>query len=513
MSSFYPRIVSDQHYPSKHIPPPDPEEDWEVLPAPHPESDDNESDESVLSSSTLSGEHGEGTLDVFETLRNLRNENRKRPIICYLNINSIRYKFNELKEILVDKLVDFLIIAETKIDDSFNSNLFQIEGYKTERRDRTAYGGGLMTFVHSDLPFKRRKDLECEQVENICYELSMAKRKWGIIGAYRQPSMKNQDFELDLTKCLDKMFMHYDNLICLGDLNYDLLRKDKCQPLNNVCDNFSLDCIIKEPTCFMKNQTPTLIDVILTNSKSLLCNTINFNCGLSDCHNMIATSLKESCKLANKKKVTFRSYKNFNAAEFNEELSQVPFHVAHIFDDVDDIYWAYEMLLRQVVDEQAPLKEKIPKPNPPPYMNSGYRKIIYKARQARNTYNKSKTQENWKNFTKLRNLKTKVKRESISIYFLERCGGGPKSKDFWPTIKPFLSQKSTSKNDCNIILKDEENLISDQQTVCEKMNEFYVNIAKNIGINSNTPVNDNHPSIEKIKKEFTYTKFQVSTCQ
>ena len=115
--------------------------------------------------------------DVYDKLRTLKNENKKRSVICHLNINSIRYKFDELREILDDKLVDMLIISETKIDSSFNDNLFQVEGYKTERRDRTAHGGGLMTFVRSDLPFKRRKDLECEELETICYELAMAKRK------------------------------------------------------------------------------------------------------------------------------------------------------------------------------------------------------------------------------------------------------------------------------------------------------------------------------------------------
>ena len=117
-------------------------------------------------------------------------------------------------------------------------------------------------------------------------------------------------------------------------------------------------------------------------------------------------------------------------------------------------------------------------------------------------------------------MKTKIKRESISVYFLERCGGGPKSKDFWPTIKPFLSQKSTIKDDPNIILKEDEKLISDQNIVSEKMNDFYVNIAQNIGINSALKVNDEHPSIKKIKeqnlnKNFEFsaiTEKQVSTC-
>ena len=144
-------------------------------------------------------------------------------------------------------------------------------------------------------------------------------------------------FENDITKSLDQIFLKFDHVICLGDLNYDLSRNDKSQPLINICDTFNLDNIVKQPTCFMKNQTPSLIDVILTNSKTLLCNTANFNCGLSDCHHMIATSIKETCSYVNNKNVTFRSYKNFSEAEFNQELSQVPFHVAHIFDDIDDI--------------------------------------------------------------------------------------------------------------------------------------------------------------------------------
>ena len=62
-------------------------------------------------------------------------------------------------------------------------------------------------------------------------------------------------------------------------------------------------------------------------------------------------------------------------------------------------------------------------------------------------------------------------------------------------------KKSTIKDDPNIILKEDEKLISDQNIVREKMNDFYVNIAQNIGINSTLKVNDEHPSIKKIKEQ------------
>ena len=56
---------------------------------------------------------------------------------------------------------------------------------------------------------------------------------------------------------------------------------------------------------------------------------------LAFCDNYISERILNTM---DKKKVTFRSYKNFNEAELNEELSRVPFHVAHIFDDMDHIY-------------------------------------------------------------------------------------------------------------------------------------------------------------------------------
>ena len=106
-------------------------------------------------------------------------------------------------------------------------------------------------------------------------------------------------------------------------------------------------------------------------------------------------------------------------------------------------------------------------------------------------------------YRKLRNQKTKIKRESIKNYFFERCSGGPKSKDFWPTIKPFLTNKSINKGTNEIILKENDNLITDQNKVSQLLNDFYVNIAKNIGIDSGSDTNTSHPSITKIVEQNT----------
>ena len=51
----------------------------------------------------------------------------------------------------------------------------------------------------------------------------------------------------------------------------------------------------------------------------------------------------------------------------------------------------------------------------------------------------------------------------------------------------------------NIILSENQCLVSDQNQVCNTFNTFFVNVAKKIGIDS-IDVNDNHPSIVKISE-------------
>ena len=90
-----------------------------------------------------------------------------------------------------------------------------------------------------------------------------------ITGMHGPLSMSYSDFNQDFVKSYDQMSVKYDNLLILGDLNYDLLSDQKSTPLTNVCDICDLENIVKCATCFTKGADPTLIDVILTIRKSL----------------------------------------------------------------------------------------------------------------------------------------------------------------------------------------------------------------------------------------------------
>jgi hypothetical protein len=46
-------------------------------------------------------------------------------VISYININSLRYKFDEIKELLTENIVVLLLIADTKLDSTFIDNLLR----------------------------------------------------------------------------------------------------------------------------------------------------------------------------------------------------------------------------------------------------------------------------------------------------------------------------------------------------------------------------------------------------
>ena len=102
-----------------------------------------------------------------------------------------------------------------------------------------------------------------------------------------------------------------------------------------------------------------------------------------------------------------------------------------------------------------------------------------------------------------------------------KCSTGAKNTDFWPTIKPFLTNKG-ARCDNTIMLRVDDKIITDASEVSQHMNKCYVNIASTIGENINesqkTETNvdfvsrcadpfDKHPSIVDINNTMNTTAF------
>ena len=79
-------------------------------------------------------------------------------MIGYLNINSLRNKVIDFREVILELSVDYLVLSEAKIDQSFPTAQFYTKGYEVRaRKDRDKHGGRLIEFVKNDFTSKRLK--------------------------------------------------------------------------------------------------------------------------------------------------------------------------------------------------------------------------------------------------------------------------------------------------------------------------------------------------------------------
>ncbi|VDI69629.1 Hypothetical predicted protein [Mytilus galloprovincialis] len=213
-------------------------------------------------------------------------------LMCgYLNINSIRHKFESIKDLLHRNLVDILFLSETEIDESFPNAQFCVDNFTMWRADRNQQSGGLIAYVRSDLAADRKIQLEFSDVESIGIEAVIGNKKWFFCGIYKPPSMSDDHFSTDCTKTIDKIISKYDNYIFIGDFNYNMLNCDKSAMIREICDIFNLKNIIKKATCFTKIAKATLLDLILMNHDCDFKKICNFGTGISDVHNFISVQL------------------------------------------------------------------------------------------------------------------------------------------------------------------------------------------------------------------------------
>ena len=130
-------------------------------------------------------------------------------MIGHININSIRNKFEMLSNSIKDNL-DILMISETKLDSTFPSNQFTIEGYAAPIRfDRNGRGGGIILYIREDIPARLLKTSSPKDFEGFFVELNLRKKKILMYCSYN-PAKSNISSHLSIVgRSLDSSMKFY----------------------------------------------------------------------------------------------------------------------------------------------------------------------------------------------------------------------------------------------------------------------------------------------------------------
>ena len=368
-----------------------------------------------------------------------------------------------------------------------------------------------MVYIKANIPHRLLTEYSgvYEGIDYLSFELVLKSKKWHVTYFYRPPSVNVNIFVKFLSDMCDVFLSKGDVYVASGDCNINCLTKNSC--LNDLCDIYGLDIrnINHGPTCF-KGDTPSLIDVFITNRPNCFSNCFNVDLGISDFHTCLGLSSKIHVPADAKRKIFYRSKKKFCPESFKRDCSYIPFQICEIFDDTDDIYWAHSTLFSSVIEEHAPLKTKTVHKKQAPFMNSKLRKAIFQRNMWRNKFYKQRNNKIFRiNYSTWQNKVSRLRKLSIKGYIESRCNNEVGSKNFYATVKPFLKSQENFSNGGRIILRDNEDIVSDPHEVANIFNDYFASIAEYSDSPDGLDINSlpkallkhrNHPSIIKINE-------------
>ena len=445
-------------------------------------------------------------------LKNIKLQNINRLVIGHLNINSIRGKFDQLKDVIKNN-IDILVITETKLDDSFPRNQFLIDGYSVPyRKDFDKFCGGVMIFVRDDLACKEIDIIELNG-EGIFLELNLRKTKWLLFGGYNHKKQNIRKFLSEFNVKLEPLLSKFENFVILGDFNSEIRE----EYLQDFCNIYNLKNLILEPTCYKSHTNPSSIDVILTNKSRSFQNSQAIETGLSDFHKMTITVLRLFVKKQAPIYIKYRDYKNYDSILFQNELSVKLREV-----ELNDIcYDTFEHIFMDVLNKNAKVKKKYIRANNAPFMTKQLSKAIMNRSRLKNRFLKCPNEENEIKYKKQRNYVVGLVKKEKKKYFSNlNLGKITDNKKFWKTVKPFFSEKSAMNK--KIVLVEDNNITSDDKEVAVIMNTYFSNVIPLLDIQGykcsytyNADIDEiqnyvnkfrTHPSIIKIKENINVTE-------
>ena len=147
-----------------------------------------------------------------------------------------------LREMVQDKL-DILLVSETKVDPSFPSSQFAINGFNVPfRLDRISSGGGIMLLVREEIPSKLLSQYKPNNsVENIFIEINLRSKKW-LLSCSDNPNLTLLNNHIqNISRGLDFYSSKYDHFIVLGDFNAETSNAI----ISEFCATYNLKNLIK----------------------------------------------------------------------------------------------------------------------------------------------------------------------------------------------------------------------------------------------------------------------------
>lgn len=394
--------------------------------------------------------------------------------IFYVNINRLQNKLAELEILLstLNEKIDIIILTETFLYLA-EIKFFNMNGYKAYHSTRESRdGGGITMFVHLDLDFTLSK-IEIS-LENEYVVLHSKVLNLHVTAFYKPPHTCHQIF-LNL---LEMLTNNYKNQIILGDFNQNLL--DDSNKIQNYSSSllinnyFVINQIDEKFATRISKTARTVIDHILSDHKEKFFIYYG-DTELSD-HRFFLVKFvlakKSTKQIVQKLTVDYNkviasisdAYQNLNNLNFDLFYRFVTYSIAKYTTNstVNKKSSAYlKPWFNTLLSSKAKARNRL---------------FRLSKKYPRNTFFREALESLNKEFKKLVH---KYKKE----YYTKKFNASiPNPKKMWCLVNEVLTNNSPKHNiiPSNITLNCDNFVITDQQQVVNKFNDYFVNVGLNL---------------------------------
>lgn len=367
--------------------------------------------------------------------------------ISHVNIRSLIANLGEFKNWVNNDHCDIVAVTETWLQAGSMIDIVNIDGYKFIRQDRLTRGGGVGMYIKNNLNFSIIFKISDEVLECIWVKIVIDKIIYAFGIVYRPPNANITIFLERIEEIFLNIYAAYDQIICTGDFNINMLNTDSYTTyrFTTILESLNLCQIIKDPTR-VTSSSISLIDLIITNLDNNLCTAIVENNQLSDhfaikCKVKINSHIQESFKT-----IKFRNLKNINFNQFQDDLERMPWPLIYESDDVNIKIDLLNKYILDLFELHAPLQSRKSKKTKPymPWITENI-KLMQKLRdRALGRYRKTRLIQHWDYYKQLRNV-TNAAIKAEKRAYLNYTFSNTNIKEKWRVLQKLNVAKKTSK--------------------------------------------------------------------
>ena len=194
-------------------------------------------------------------------------------------------------------------------------------------------GGRCLLYYEEHLQATHRKHLFIRKTDTEWLQVKFPSIVFGDLSTTRCQRRILRKNRCHLQKCLAKNVKHS---FTRGFNCY--FQRDSALKLRCTFEMYNNQNIVNVNTRETQT-TSTLIALIVTTRSDLISKCRVFPLGISD-HNLVHATMKLKNKRPPSKYIRKRDYTNLNVENLRQDIESVPFHVASVFDEPDDVFLA-----------------------------------------------------------------------------------------------------------------------------------------------------------------------------